>query len=215
MKASYWFKHDSNSRQDPSIVEMINDYGLVGYGWFWCIVETMRDQHDYYCEFSKLGSICEKTRETPEEITKYINDCIDKYHLFTKDGDKFMSPSLLRRMRKWDMRSEQCREAADKRWKHPKKSRAIIKEPFTPEYDAWWESYKSHWKTANAKVPCYKLWRALSDEEKKSLVIATEIYCSENSKENHKFCKKPKEFLADGFWKSWVREQKPKNSFKI
>ena len=47
MKDAYYFSHDSNARHDPKILEMRAAYGAKGYGWYWMIIEILRDQEAY------------------------------------------------------------------------------------------------------------------------------------------------------------------------
>lgn len=36
-----WFHHDTNSRDDDKIFELIDRQGLQGYGFFWVILEEL------------------------------------------------------------------------------------------------------------------------------------------------------------------------------
>ena len=47
MKDTYYFSHDSNANQDPKILAMRSVYGWEGYGWYWLLVEMLREQEDY------------------------------------------------------------------------------------------------------------------------------------------------------------------------
>lgn len=42
-----WFKHDSNAKDDFKCMFIIEQLGCEGYGIFWILVETLRDQKDY------------------------------------------------------------------------------------------------------------------------------------------------------------------------
>ena len=46
-KDAYYFPHDSNARHDPKIVAMTAVYGMAGYGYYWAIIEILREQKDY------------------------------------------------------------------------------------------------------------------------------------------------------------------------
>ena len=43
-KDAYWFSHDSNAKDDPKVVMMIEQLGLESYGIFWVLVEILREQ---------------------------------------------------------------------------------------------------------------------------------------------------------------------------
>ena len=52
MKDAYWLQHDSNAKDDPKCMLLIEDLGLEGYGVFWVLIEYLRDQPDYRCSLS-------------------------------------------------------------------------------------------------------------------------------------------------------------------
>lgn len=119
MKEAYYFSHDSNARRDPDILKMRSVYGSEGYGWYWMIVEMMRDQTDYKLDMHSryafnalaLELLCEN-----EKAQYFITDCINEFNLFETDGIYFWSNSLLRRMNKKEKNSELARQSANARW---------------------------------------------------------------------------------------------------
>ena len=46
-KDTYWFRHDSNAKDDYKCMILIEQLGCEGYGIFWILVETLREQKDY------------------------------------------------------------------------------------------------------------------------------------------------------------------------
>ena len=42
-----YFPHDSNAKDDPKCVLLIEQLGMEGYGIYWMLVETLRDQPNY------------------------------------------------------------------------------------------------------------------------------------------------------------------------
>ena len=100
MKDAYYFSHDSNARHDPNIIAMRSVYPH-GYGWYWILVEMMREQGDYKLKINgKYGlSVCAKELDcTEDEAKQFIRDCVDEFELFCTDDIYLWSPSLLRRM---------------------------------------------------------------------------------------------------------------------
>lgn len=61
---------------------------------------------------------------TKEEAENFINDCINEFDLFASDDASFWSPSLLKRMKMRDERSEQAKAAARARWEKSSESDA-------------------------------------------------------------------------------------------
>ncbi|MDQ7860585.1 DUF4373 domain-containing protein [Peribacillus frigoritolerans] len=46
-KDAYYFTHDSNARHDPKVTAMRGVYGSEGYGWYWMLIEMLRESNDY------------------------------------------------------------------------------------------------------------------------------------------------------------------------
>jgi len=117
-KDAYWFSHDSNASNDPDIIYMRSEYGWHGYGLYWAIVERLRDIAGYKYPLSRVHALAFDLHE--ENIEEFVLACIKKYTLFESDGAYFWSPSLIRRMAKREenkeLRAEQARKAAAKRW---------------------------------------------------------------------------------------------------
>jgi len=104
-KEAYYFSHDSNAGQDPKIVQMISVYGYQGYGWYWRFIEMMREQEDHrLCVSGKYAyhGFAKALLTEPDNIRTFINDCIDEFHLFSKNGDYFWSDSLNRRIQLYE-----------------------------------------------------------------------------------------------------------------
>jgi len=119
IKDAYYFSHDANARHDPKIIKMISVYGMKGYGWYWVIIEMLREQDNYKLSISDqtdIDVIVSQTNSDPEKIEKYIDDCVKIFKLFKKSKKYLWSSSLLNRMKKMDEKREKGRKAANKRW---------------------------------------------------------------------------------------------------
>lgn len=95
-------------------------YGAAGYGWFWMIIEMLRESNDYQIDMrSKYvwNAFAMQTQSDAETIKKFILDCIHEFELFESDDAYFWSPSLSRRMENRDEKSRKASESAQKRWK--------------------------------------------------------------------------------------------------
>ena len=117
-KDAYYFPHDNNARHDPKILKMRSIYKLEGLGLYWALIEMMREQENYMLPIDN-GSIEGYALDlncTADLLNKFINDCTTQFSLFSADGNYLWSDSLLRRMSKYDNKSEQAREAALIRW---------------------------------------------------------------------------------------------------
>lgn len=128
MQNEKYFSHDANAHQDPKILALRAVYGWEGYGMFWVFVEMMRQQEDYKLPLGKYGwnMYAVALGKTPEEIEKFITDCINEFHLFETDGEYFWSNSLRERMKKMEeeieKRVQKAKKAAQSRWEKKQKS---------------------------------------------------------------------------------------------
>ncbi len=119
MKDAYYFSHDGNARNDPKIIKMISVYGMEGYGWFWVIIEMLREEDNYKLNIydqSDIDVIVSQTYSDSESIKKYIDDCVKIFKLFKKSKKYLWSLSLSNRMKKMNEKREKGRKAANKRW---------------------------------------------------------------------------------------------------
>jgi len=119
MKDAYYFSHDANARHDPKIIKMISSYEMEGYGWFWVIIEMLREQDNYKLSIgdqSDINVIVSQTYSDSEKIKKYIDDCVKIFKLFKKSKKYLWSESLLNRMKKMEEKREKGRKAAKIRW---------------------------------------------------------------------------------------------------
>ena len=111
-KDAYYFPHDSNAKDDPKVVWLIEQLGLEGYGIFWILIETLRDQPGYRYPLSLVPPLARKYNTTTEKMKAVICG----YGLFHLDEDDFFSMSLLKRMAVIDDKREKAKKAIEARW---------------------------------------------------------------------------------------------------
>jgi len=129
MKDSYWFSHDSNARHDPKICAMRSVYGEEGYGWYWIIVEMLREQKDYKLPINnKYGydALAMQLHCSRDATEKFVDACLNDFidadgiGLFQKDDKYIWSNSLIERMKEMEekktQRIEKAKKAAAIRW---------------------------------------------------------------------------------------------------
>lgn len=111
MKDAYWFHHDSNAKDDPKCSMLIEQLGLEGYGIYWVLVETLREQTEYKYPLSMIPIIARKYNTTAEKVRVVVGN----YGLFTLTEDEFfLSESLCRRMESWDLKRLSASNAGKK-----------------------------------------------------------------------------------------------------
>jgi len=118
MKDSYYFKHDSNARNDPKIKALVNKYGIEGYGRFWIVVEMLRESSNYKLNDKQYiwDALAEQMKCNVDEVKIFVKDCTENFELFTQENGFFYSESLLTRMIKLDSIRRKRSQAAHTRW---------------------------------------------------------------------------------------------------
>ena len=117
MKDAYYFPHDSNAKDDPKCIMLIEELGMEGYGIFWMLIETLRDQPEYKAPVSMIPGLARRYNSTAEKVKAVVI----RYELFEVDEDEFFfSESFTRRMKyideKRQKRSIAGRKGNEVRW---------------------------------------------------------------------------------------------------
>ena len=142
-KDVYYFSHDVNASNDPKIVAMESEFGVISYAWWWKLIEKLASSEDYRLPFKKytfialdkeLGILNENERplnknERPlnenehtffcsNKSFSFVNSLINDFELLECDDEYFWSPSLIRRQEerrsKFEKKQEQRRLAGIK-----------------------------------------------------------------------------------------------------
>lgn len=111
MKETYYFSHDYNPTNDPKIVCLIGNYGGLGYGVFWRIIEMLHqeDENKLPLKLYIYEAIAKQMLTSAEQIKTIINSCLNEYELFSADDDYFWSNRVLRNIEKRQEISEKRR----------------------------------------------------------------------------------------------------------
>lgn len=131
MKDVFWFKHDSNARNDIKIQALRHDFGVEGYGMFFMIIEIMRESDNNKLPYNKKFSMVGIARDLGVEVgllSAFIESCINDYELFVCDGEYFWSESLNQRLYEHEIAKEKRRLDGAKGGR-PKKQVEQIEEP--------------------------------------------------------------------------------------
>jgi len=122
MNNSYYFQHDYNPTNDPKIVCLIGEYGGLGYGIFWRIVEMLHQEETHKLKQKEYIyiAIAKQMLTDAKQVQEIINKCIDNYELFKSDKEYFWSDRVIKNMEKREELVEKRREAgklgAKSRW---------------------------------------------------------------------------------------------------
>lgn len=110
-KDAFWFSHDSNAKDDPKSMKLIDQLGLEGYGIYWVLIETLRDQAEYKYPLDMLPILARRYNTSGEKMKAVVS----MYNLFSVDEENnFFSISLCDRMLTLDGYREQRRLAGIK-----------------------------------------------------------------------------------------------------
>ncbi|WP_323587743.1 DUF4373 domain-containing protein [Aliarcobacter butzleri] len=103
-KETCYFSHDANAKDDFKVMLLIEELGLEGYGIFWVLIETLREQQNYKYPLKLLSVLARKYNTTLAKLEVVVRN----YHLFVIEDDCFFySSSLNRRMQKMEEVREQ------------------------------------------------------------------------------------------------------------
>ena len=114
-----YFSHDAGARRDPKVLKLRSKYGAEGYGWYFMIVEILREQDDYaypWADEYDVAGLAMELNTTTDTLTIFIEDCVSKFALLKLEDGKLFSESLNDRMDKMCEISEKRKVAAQKRW---------------------------------------------------------------------------------------------------
>lgn len=117
----YWLKHDGNFRRTQAALTMRSIYGSEGYGWYWMLIEMMREAEGYKLSITgkySIQGIAKELEADQAKINEFIADCVNEFNLFESDGESIWSAALNEKMAAYNEVVEKKREAARERWKN-------------------------------------------------------------------------------------------------
>lgn len=97
-KDTYYFKHDSNARNDIKIIKLRKELGAEGYGIYFMIIEILREQKDLTLPITSIESISFDIHINESTLSKVIKD----FDLFILTETSFYSSSLIKRMESYN-----------------------------------------------------------------------------------------------------------------
>ncbi|MFA5306510.1 MAG: Lin1244/Lin1753 domain-containing protein [Candidatus Babeliales bacterium] len=122
-KDAYFFFHDANARNDLKILAMRSVYKSEGYGWYFMLLEIMRESADYKIPLNKYTyhTLAMQMQCDGNALAQYIEDCCTNFRdgkgaLLSKDDNFIWSESFIKRMAVIDEKRERNRQSANKRW---------------------------------------------------------------------------------------------------
>ena len=83
------FKHYISADHDDKIIMLRNAHGRAGSDLYWSIISRIYEDDSGKLEYSDFtfNSLVGWEFDTSEKVQQVINDCVDRFRLFKKDGD--------------------------------------------------------------------------------------------------------------------------------
>lgn len=104
-----WFQHDSNAMNNRNLKAMRSVYSMEGIGCWWTLQEILSTQPGYKLDISTeyaMNELADDLRLDAAYVERYINDCVNKFHLLECDDTHLWSPSLIEAMVPLDEKRE-------------------------------------------------------------------------------------------------------------
>lgn len=113
LKKTFYFAHDYDPTGDPKMQALIGEYGAVGYGIFWRIIEMLHSDSDHRLPLKQyiFIAIAKQMLTSAEQTKEIIRYCIDVCELFVENDGYFSSDRVDRNLEKRAEISEKRSEA--------------------------------------------------------------------------------------------------------
>lgn len=236
-KDAYYFSHDSNAKDDPKIMMLIEELGLEGYGIFWILIESLRDQPNYMYPLRLLPALARRYNTTSAKMETVVRS----YALFQiLDGEFFYSDSLNRRMsildekrkkriesgRKGGLKTQSLKSAQkngsialsdpSSNAKASKVNKSKVNKNNNAQSDDLLVStcyaFTDFWEAYGKKVDrkrCEKLYSKLTEEDRQKIKDTIDLYVATHKQKQYR--KNPQTYLNGRNWEDDLTEEGVKN----
>lgn len=125
-KDAYYFSHDAGARNDERMLIIRSQYDWQGYGWYFAILEMMRESSDYtlYKDFQVLQH---GLNISNDRFQNFFEECF-RIGLFEEKNGRFFSSSFISRMLKFEEVRRKRRYAGRKGGKALANAKALLKQ---------------------------------------------------------------------------------------
>ena len=120
-RSTFYFQHDYDPTGDPKIQALVGEYGAVGYGIYWRIVEMLHSDDTHMMPNKRYiyTAIAKQMLTDVATVEKIVGDCITEFELFQTDDSHFWSNRVfINVQRREDLkqkRAEAGRKGAEQR----------------------------------------------------------------------------------------------------
>lgn len=123
-KDTYYFQHDYNARNDDKILEIRAEFGLAGYGLFWCIIETMNENEDGTIKPSLIAGLSLGYGCTKEQLLSMLEFCVKITILYKYENGSYYSNRVIKHKSFRQTLAENGRAGALKKWENTRQAMA-------------------------------------------------------------------------------------------
>lgn len=97
-KEAYYFPHDFEPTGDPKIQALIGNFGGLGYGVFWRIIEMLHSSSEQRLPLKNYlyEAIAKQMQANAKQIFELLKYAIEECELFASDGEFFWSERVNR-----------------------------------------------------------------------------------------------------------------------
>ena len=98
MKDTFYFSHDYEPTSDPKIQAMLGQFGAIGYGLYWRIIEMLHSDNEHKLKKKQYIylALAQQMLTDVEQVTTFVEQCINVFELFESDQNNFWSDRVKR-----------------------------------------------------------------------------------------------------------------------
>jgi hypothetical protein len=231
MKETYYFRHDTNATQDPKMISLLMECGLMGIGAFWVLVEIMHQQKDGAIskeEFKKYLNFYGKQGVWSDAVISLCERLLFTTKLFIEKGGKITSERVIENLKTRNALSNRGKSNIQKRWfgntkRIPKcipnryqndtikkRKEKNIYPPISPNgFDDFWNMYPNK----VGKVKAHQSWVKINPDEelrnKIMVALANHRKSVQWIKDGGEFIPHPTTWLNQRRWEDQLRSIQP------
>lgn len=112
-REAYYFPHEYHASNDPKLQALIGEFGGLGYGIYWRLVEMLHadDNHILPLKTYLYEALAKQMLTEPSTVEAVVKQCIAKFDLLNSDDTCFWSERVFRNFEKREEISKQKSEA--------------------------------------------------------------------------------------------------------
>jgi len=203
-KEAFYFSHDYEPTGDPKLQALVGEFGAVGYGVFWRIIEMLHSNSEHRLPLKQYLylAIAKQMLASAEQIQAIIQYCLLPCELFLSDDEYFWSNRVNNNFEKRAELSEKRAVAgrlgaiAKQNLAKPSKGKKRKEKENIISISLFWDSYHDITKLKKTDFQAAsKYWDKLNDNERQKAIDNIKPYF--DSLSDKKYCKKARTYLAD------------------